>query len=160
MEGEAERKEIQNNSSGRTRERVKYIPITKSSADKQTQERQKGKEKYLQKCQRSEECKHQLDLIDSQPSTSGTSLRQNDCEKLILKCPYPNKFSKQGTGAKKKYDSALKRARREIEKLKEENQPLNSQVEKKSTKGFKENRKGEIWKSSILIRTLQHQDRK
>jgi len=67
MEGEAERKEIQNNSSGRTRERVKYIPITKSSADKQTQERQKGKEKYLQKCQRSEECKHQLDVIDSQP---------------------------------------------------------------------------------------------
>ena len=129
---------------------MKYIPITKSSADKQTQERQKGKEKYLQKCQRSEECKHQLDLIDSQPSTSGTSLRQNDCEKLILKFPYPNKFSKQGTGAKKKYDSALKRARREIEKLKEENQPLNSQVEKKSTKRVqREQKRGNMEKLNI-----------
>jgi len=68
----------------RERKGVKYIPITKLSADKQTQERQKGKENYLRKCHRSEECKHQLDVIDSQPSTSGTSLRQNDCEKLIL----------------------------------------------------------------------------
>ena len=66
------------------RKRVKYIPgITELSADKQTQERQKGKEKYLQKCHRREEYNDQLDVIESQPSTSGTSLRQNDCEKLI-----------------------------------------------------------------------------
>ena len=92
-----------------------------------------------------------------QPSTSGTSWRQNGSAKLILKFPYPNKFSKKGTGAKK-YDSALKRAHREIEKLKEENRKIAKQ-KIFPQKGFKENIKWEIWKSSILIRTLQHQER-